>query len=276
MAGGTGKIVHQMRVAGTTLPDWKTLTGHATDQTIKGTAVDLVASLPDAVQFIKLAVAGSAVVGTDTSMLMDILVDDVVKIPNMQVGFTYAHGITNRPHPRWGLPISIPSGSKVSAQVATLVDADTVQVYADFYGSMAGPLPANSIDTLGADTATVRGVTLLSGLANGKGLWTEIEDSTPNTYRGLAVSIGGDVSMTNQHFLLDIGVGSGSPPENEVALVSDILFTTDGGTESIGNFADLGVFPLENELAVGSRIAARIQSQGAAVNDIQVIVHGIK
>lgn len=279
MAGGTGKIIHQMRAAGTTLTDWKTVTGHATDQTLKGTPIELVAALPDDVQFVKLMAQGSRLGAGDSSMLLDILVDsgggDEVKIPNFLVGNIDVPGSTV-PGPRlWGLPIAIPAGAKVSAQVATIIDADTVGVAMDFYGgfSAAAGEPADSIDTLGISIANVKGVGLLTGLANAKGLWTEIEDSTPNDYKALAVSVqSSGTVMSIGSWFIDVGVGAATFEE---PVVSDISFWTNT-QEGVTNVVDFGVFPLENAIPAGSRISVRAQSTLAANTDINVAVHGIK
>jgi hypothetical protein len=275
MAGGTGKIVQQMRTG--SVVGWKTVTGHATDETQNGSDVTLVSSMPEAAQWMKLMVTNSSLVGSDTSMLLDILINDVEKIPDIQCGFIYVGGVSgsSRPPRVHGFPIAIPSGASVKARVRTQVDADTVQIAADFYKQASGPAPADAIDTLGVVGTTTKGVLLATGAsADVEPLtWTEIEDSTPNAYRALAVSVGGVATMTNRSFALDIGAGSLG---TEVELIGDIPFSTDTN-EGIGSWSDFGVFPLENELASGSRLVARLKSNAAtSVSEITCIVHGIK
>lgn len=268
----------------TSLIDFKTLTGDALPGN-KGAYVELVASLPDTARFIKLMIQGTNVAALDTSMLIDLAVgaaaSEVVKVPNVACGFLQAGGVSGSTRvPRtWGLPLTIPSGSRVAARIQSIITLDTALVAVDFYGGFTSILgnPAEDIDTMGANTAgtAVTGVQLTgNATVNLKGAWTEIEDSTPNAYRALAISLGGDSSMVGAASLIDIGMGASS---SEVVVVPDIPVSQDSSGESL-QAVDVGVFPLENEIAVGSRISARIASNdGAGSNaDIRLIVHGIK
>lgn len=278
MAGGTGKIVHQMRVAATSLIELKTVTADVLTHT-KGAYTEIVASLPDDVGFVILRWGGTSTTTFDTSMLLDVAVggagSEVVKIPNLPVGF--AGSITSTTQPAvLGLPIAIPSGSRVAARCQAIqVGGDTVSVSMDFYGDFAAILgePASTIDILGVDTATSGCIAVAAhSTANTKGSWVEIEDSTPNAYKALAVGLSGaSAAVAAVNGLLDIGVGAVA---SEVIVIPDVMYSITSG--EIVSAVDRGVFPLENQIAAGSRIAARTQATVGSNADLEVAVLGIK
>jgi hypothetical protein len=282
MAGGTGKIFHVMRGAVGTLAeiDWKTLTGAAGPAPeTPGTAVELVASLSEDAHFIKIYAENSILTGSDTSMLLDILTDtgggDVVKVPNLAAGFVFgAMGSGGTRNPRvWGLPLYIPSGAQVLARIKTKLASDTVRCAIDFYGQMAGPQPADSIDTMGVDGPNATGVQLTSGTAHSwPATWTVIDSSTDNAYKALAISVGTHAAATNGLGQIEIGAGALA---SEVTIVPQIPYSHDAN-EGFGGLPDAGVFPLENELPAGSRLVARNRTNATADTNLRLLVHGIK
>ncbi len=249
-----------------------TITADSTAHT-KGAWTEIYAAIPFDSYWIEIAVDATQATTVDTSMLLDIGVDDaggtsyVVKIADMQVGFLEVDAPC-----RWQFPLFIPAGSTVAARCQSAVTSDTASLSAILYGGTppGNPFPIQGpVVTYGANEGTSHGVVLLNSTQETRGAWAEIVSATTHPHRGFTVSIqGADAVLANADFLLDIGVGAAS---SEVAVVENIQGFQQGA-EQMQIFGSM--FFLQ-PLVEGVRVVARAQGAGNnQQNNIAVVVHG--
>lgn len=126
-----------------------------------------------------------------------------------------------------------------------------------------GPTGASTSDTAGANTAASSGTTLADPAgANVKGAWTELDAVATGADAVLVAAQPQDVGRAD--FLLDIGVGGAG---SEVAIVSNLLFTSEGGA------APPYYYFLPLAITAGQRVAGRYQVTTTTSTGLNVIVY---
>jgi hypothetical protein len=114
-----------------------------------------------------------------------------------------------------------------------------------------GDIPASTTVALVTASATV----------NTKGAWTDLVTTTPSTFTAILLSV--STGASNQHALMDIGVGASG---SEEIIVPDLLFA-----QPIRVVAPT-IIPVH--VPAGSRIAIRVSSRTAS-GTLSVMMHGI-
>jgi hypothetical protein len=248
------------------------LTAHA-DAHTKGDYTELVASTSDDVTMVRITFGSVSGTGASTGVLVDLATGSAasedVKAANLNAGFVPAITATgtNAGSSYW-LPLAIPSGTRIAARCQAETGLDTVDVMIQtFSGSNQ---TATAIDTIGAVTASSRGTNVTGG-NNAEGNWTEIEDSTAETYTGLLWGFGGagNSSMTGGGRLVDIGTGAAAA---ETAIISNLAISTTSAEALMPPLA-LPIYGVS--IASGTRLSARVQNN-AGTNATDIILYGLR
>ena len=242
-----------------------TVTAHATPHT-KGSWVQLVASTPFDVTMLGVGSEDStSQSGTNTSQLTDIGIGatEIVLIDNIPTGYSALQ--VGSAGPAW-FPVEIPSGTKISARMQALITVDVVDIQLFMYGGSSwSSVPMfQSVDTLGALTASSHG-TVLSG-----GSIAEIIASTAEDYKALGWGVdgGGSTSLgTNTELELFVGAGAA-----EKTLIDNLHYFT-GATERVNiTVPSKGILPMEMNIPAGSRLSA----QTAVSTTLGLVLYGFR
>lgn len=215
----------------------------------KGAYTQIIASTSADIDTIILR-CNSSQSSVDTASLVDVAVgasgSESIIIADLAVGGHASYGIT--------IPISIPSGSRLSVRAQSVVTGGkTVTAAISGYSTGTYDRLNTTVDVLGTSTATSIGVPFVSN-----GTYVEVVSSTSAPYYGIivvpSVTTTG-VGATSPIFALGIGA-SGS----EVDVMSHVLDT--GASETIGNagIPTLGLYgkfvPQGSRLAVKASVSA--------------------
>lgn len=214
-----------------------------------------------------------AVSSADSSTLIDIAFGgagaEVAVISNINVGYRTASSTI--PNLIGRFPLFVPAGTRISFRARSVIVSKTVSacVILNELSSRARRSPSALI-TIGANTATSRGVTLANpGANNTKGAWTEITSGAlTQPLSGLIVcpSGGGDITLTGGGFLLDIALLNGS---------QTIIGNLPGRLASAEQvyMMNPGVHPVS--IPAGARIYARWQTGSALSNSLDLVLIGV-
>lgn len=252
-----------------------TITGHA-DAHTKGAYTELIASTSGRVSMVRLQFGSTFTSATATSVLLDLATgtagNESVIVANIPVGYRVGQVVNEQFPGEIHIPIDIPAGTRIAARIQSeIATGDTAIVTIQTYGGGRG---SSGIDTMGANTTTSRGVAVAAGTSSAEGAWVEIEDATTATYAaiGWAYGLDGDADVQGGAVLMDIGVGAAA---SEVAILSNHPFRA-SGAEFVGATGALmwGLSPVR--VAVGSRLAVRLQQSAAGAQNFDVVLFGIK
>lgn len=234
----------------------------------KGSWTQLTAATDADVDELIVAVRDCFTSGQNSSSLMDIGIggagSEVVIIANIAVGY---YGHTNR----FPVPV-IPKGTRIAARMQSASASRTASLYVVPQGSTGRRRIAGPIVTIGADTATSRGVSVTTpGSNNTKAAWTQITASTAQAFQGLALGVqgGGQTAIPDANALVDIGIGASG---SEVVLVGNIPLLINS-SELVIHLADLGFWPLR--IPQGSRLAVRYQASAFGGLGLDAILYGV-
>ena len=231
----------------------------------KGAWIELIASTSGNASYIIIE-CGVDTNATDTATLLDIGTgasgSEAGLISNVAVGSAARTSI--RAAFAFGVPIKIPSGTRLSARIQSIVTGGKTGtiVIRTFNMGDYGSAPT-AVDVIGVNTATSQG-TAMSGSS---GTYVEITASTANDYRGIVIvpsASSNNLASTNAEFILAKGAAS-----SEVALGRTIVSYVN--TEQVGMTAFYppivgGLVPAGTRLSV-----AHDFSSGPTVYDITLI-----
>lgn len=249
------------------------VTASATIHT-KGAWSELVASTPFAVTMVVVSAQGMSTSTAATDGLLDIGIgaaaSETVLIPDLGVGFC---SVTRQEQKRWTFPVAIPAGTRIAARLQSLIASDICNVSVDLYGgeTFDGTPYGATVDALGVDAATSKGVAATSGTTNVFGSWVQLIASTTRPYRFLGVAVGGNASagLSTADNLVEIGVGAAA---SETVLAAFSFIST--STEIVLPFPPEWVSPRGFSIPAESRIAARISSS-IATRVFDIIAYGV-
>ena len=227
----------------TTIP-----TASATSHT-KGAWAQIVSPTSEEVGFLFLRVSDVATSATETSMLFDIGIgaagSETAIMENVAVGGAAvtsggSHGII------LPLPVRVPSGSRLSCRIQSLISSDTCTLQTCLIVVPARQMLPASVDVIGTNTANSRG-TAFSGTTN---TWVEITASTSRRYRGIFLVpsiIGTDI--TSIAGALRLGVGAAGS-ETELGRV----YVDWRNTEWVFHAPTVFYAPIACDVPAGSRL----------------------
>lgn len=187
-----------------------------------------------------------------------------IAVANIGVGY-------NAVRNKFLIPVHIPAGSRISVACQSAIASQVVDAVYQFYTLPFGRIPPRKPVTIGANTATSKGVGLTPpGSSNTKSAWTEITSATTQPLGALVTCVQGnsDTIIAADTLLLDIGIGSAG---NEVVVVGDICFL--GGTSEI-YFHQGHINLFGCDIPAGTRIAARYANSGTS-DGMDLILLGV-
>lgn len=176
------------------------------------------------------------------------------------IGVGYAQ--TDRMHV---IPGTIAAGTRVAMRVQSAVVSQAVSPVVGF--SAAKDLNAAAPVSIGADTATSRGVTITApGSLNTKGAWTELTASTSRAFTVLSLfpQGAGGTSFATGAAIIDIGIGGSGA---ETVLIPDVhLFVHSSELLNPRSPLAYGV-----DVPAGTRLSARY-ARSNANNPLDLVV----
>lgn len=180
-----------------------------------------IASTASAANLLLYSPAGN-VYATDSSVLVDIGIgpagSETVIVPNLPVGSWAFSNI-----PPITIPVRIPAGSRVAVRAQTGSASRNIYNYISVWASGDHELTPSSVDVIGGDTATSRGV----AMSGASGSWTQITASTAQPYQAfLVVPSNGQTAGINANFRLTLGVGAAG---SETPIGSVLFNQSSGG-----------------------------------------------
>jgi hypothetical protein len=276
-----GSVGHDMLDTGTSILSVDSCTASATPH-VKGAWTQAEAAIPNGVKGIHMVVYSTAVAAANSSTLMDIGIggagSEVVVVENLNVGYKI-----NPSQASWYqyIPLRLPNGVRLALRCQSATASKVPSVHLGWELG-EGLLPCRSfgaVDTMGADTATSRGVTLTpNATINTPGAWAEVIASTARAYHALGAMVGGagETVLVGQTWMMDIGIGgSGS----EVVLVPNIPLRNLSTSEEMGQYKKPGSeWMADLHIPAGSRLSARVNSgvTGAANTRSDVVLYGFR
>jgi hypothetical protein len=248
------------------------VTAHATVNT-KGSWTQIIGSTTYASDWLLVSVSTGSSSGTP-SYLIDIGVGgstaEVVLIPNLWLRSIGAR----RQQAVYLMPISIPSGTRISARCQSQVSSEVALVNVNTIASgIASPPGLSRVEACGVVSVGSRGTTIDAGGTAHTDVIGQLIASTAFDYRWMAVAMGcwADASWgSTAGFLLDIMVGAGG---SEVEVIGDLAFGGDAAADI--TIPHTYCFPCA--IAAGSRIAGRLRASTITNSERQqdIIVYGV-
>lgn len=169
-------------------------------------------------------------------------------------------------------PLSISSGSRVSARMKSTTASRTVEV-AGLLMTESNYGTFNEASLIGEDaTNSAKGTQVdPGGTANTKGSWVELTSSTPHDFDFLIIHIGGDDNNATSQAdaLVDIGTGAAASETVIIPNISAVQTTNEANANNFTAFVDV---------PSGTRIAARAQCSINTVSarEMDVSITGIR
>jgi len=243
--------------SGTTI----TVTANATANT-KGSWTQFVASSSGNTSFVFVQVSSLSAAATNTASLLDIGIgasgSETVIIGDVAVGASASagQGVANI----YGVPFKIPSGTRISARMQSVVAGGKTAVISVFLMDLGGYDTApTSVDVIGADTANSKGISF----SGASGSWTEAIASTSRNYRAVCCVLSSHNSdIAGITISWDVGIGASG---SEVAFGSGRASTNTGEALSAAtpyNYLFGRKIPAGSRLAVRHNIAANPDRYG--------------
>jgi len=214
--------------------------------------------------------------GNQGNMLFNLAIggagSEQIIIPNILIEASTS--VTNTSVYRYCVPISIPSGVRISMNAqsqltgATTIGASLI-LTAGALGSDGG---LSTVDDIGATTATTRGtVVATSGTIDTFGSWVEMSASLAKSYKGFVISaFKASGSWSGLEVTYEVGVGSAGNEEVIFSGQHIITGTQEFGSGMVSGFKPVGV-------ASGERIAIRAQSDSTnADKNLDYVFYGVR
>jgi len=235
----------------------------------KGAWTEVVASTSEETYWLQLV---TLPILADENFLIDIGVgaaaSEVVKIANIPV---FLNTPVSSPVVISPMPLTIPSGSRVSIRVQSTTANDSLQ-FMLFLSNNNEFGTSSENETIGALTASSKGTPVdAGGTVNTKGAYAELSSSISIDYNYIVVMIGNNDNNTqvNGTFLVDVADGAAA---SEVDRVSNTMFNS--STSELASSAQ----PFFQSFTSGSRVSSRVQSTVTDATDrvIDVAIIGFK
>ncbi len=172
------------------------------------------------------------------------------------------------------LPVSIPSGSRISARVQSSVASASVDVLLHLVtGTMRYPSGAAGIvQSMGLTQATTRpAIVDPGGVANTVGAWVELSASTtcPISWLIIAMGHGADTTGLAAFYMLDVGVGAAGSEKLVIPQIPTKSATV------VDTHPNVPFYPVSIPAASRLAVRARCSSITATSRIIDVCAYGV-
>ena len=199
--------------------------------------------------------------------------NEVVKIADIPFSAT---DVASLPSIHYYFPVSIAAGERISARFQSSDATETIDLIMILESRGFEPSAGYGLSrTYGADTAISGGTVVDPGAsANTKGGWTVLTASSEFQINELCVFVTEEEeagsSLSDAHFLMDIGVGAST---FEKIIIADLSFTSDASPDMVMPYF-LGNFPVS--IPPATRITANAQCTITNASDrlLKVLVIG--
>lgn len=175
----------------------------------KGSWTELIASTSADASFLVVQMTNVGANATNTATLLDLATgasgSETAFASDIAIGsHTTAIG-GGRVGGLFGFPIKIPSGTRISARIQSVVSSKTCNIIIFLIDAGDYATAPTSVDVIGADTATSQG----TSFSGSSGTWVEATASTSQAYRAVTLVVSGhDAAMGNQTGIYEMGVGA--------------------------------------------------------------------
>ena len=212
---------------------------------------EVVASSPFSASGLIVIVAHPGANGDSiTDVAVGAAASEQIIVPDLIL--TGSRGVANA----WHIPIPTPEGSRIAVRTASSA-GNAMEVAVMLLGrSLAEPSSFSRMTSHGANAGDGGGTQIDPGsTADTKGAWTEMDATTANPMKMLALGIGGqgNFAITAHEQLVDIGIGAAG---SEQVVVPDFLIQGGQGVDVMAPFFSTW-FPIA--VPEGSRLAVRSQ-----------------
>jgi len=249
---------------------WGTvLTASATPHALPASPTEIIASTAYDACRVVVQIDGPWGSNTNTDALLNIYLgaasSEVLFIPNLLAGWVMPNTSTTPPARGYLFPLFIPRGSRISASLRALIASETANVRISLYGGDDAWAGAG-VESVGAVTASSRGTNVTPGTTS-DGTFTDLA-TTVRAFRYVFATIMGnpDTTLAADRLALDLGTGS--------ALIAGLenFSTIDSSSEYQSHEWPEGRWV---DVAAGTALQARLQSQGADAEAKSVIAWGV-
>jgi hypothetical protein len=232
-------------------PNNATLTADTTAHT-KGAWTQVIASTSADTSFLVLTAGAISASATNTATLLDIATgasgSESLVASNIAVGGARTAG-TIVTGASFGIPLKIPSGTRVAARIQSVVTGGkTAVLQSAFIDAGDYATAPTTVDVIGGDTATSQGISF----SGSSGTWVQATASTSQAYRAVVyVPSTHSTDIATITLTASIGVGAaGSEVEFGTALIRY------ENSENVG-LADPFTYIFGRSIPAGSRLAVK-------------------
>lgn len=240
---------------------------------IKGTAVQLIASTAFDAYFLRVIASGYANSTIASQGALDILIGsspETVLIPDLLMGYCGGLGAFKGPKV-WDFNILIPAGSRLAAQAAGNRLSASVRVGVYLYGGHGYPpfRVGSKVTTYGMTTVP-NGTAITPGTSGAVGAFAEITPSTTEDHFAMVPSF--QVSASTGVSLLNFTVEIGSGAATEEVVSPPFWYSTDSTETMDGPYNPMPVF---QDIPAGTRLAMRASASGTPNPNYNGVIHAI-
>ena len=197
--------------SGTPTTTWGTTLTGGTSHNLPASPTELVASTAFEAEWIRIEFHGMFVAATRPDALGNNYTgpraSETLFIDSLQAGWSNTVANAGVGQVYW-FPVRIPSGTRISASLRSLIASDTCYIKIDYGVSNGAFWVGSGVETLGEVTASSRGTAVTPGNA-AEGSWATI-GTTGQRWRYLALGVQGNNDTTANAGLLAWDVGTGS------------------------------------------------------------------
>jgi hypothetical protein len=186
-----------------------TITANSSANT-KGSWTQLIASTSANASLLTVLVGSVQIGATNTATLVDLAMgasgSEVAFASDIAVGGASGGGGGSRAAAYFQIPLKIPSGTRISARIQSVVTGGKTAAVA-LYTQDAGDYSTapTSVDVIGGNTANSQGISF----SGASGTWVQATASTSQAYRAVTfVASGHDATMGNVIDFFEVGVGA--------------------------------------------------------------------
>jgi hypothetical protein len=236
----------------------------------KGAWSELIASTTANADMLWVNVEGIFTNATDTSTLIDFALGasgiESAFVSDIAVGGAASAGAAANGGITFVLPIKIPSGSRISARIQSIVTGGkTASVNIKSYDMGSYNSAPVSLDALGSSTATSSGTGM-----SANDTYTEVVSSTSQSYRGIVFvnSVSGTATAST-NVNATVGLGAAGSEQK----IGELRFRTTTSETTNSQLAQPIIFG--KNIALGSRLAVKMASIPGTTTNYRSCLIGI-
>ncbi len=253
-----------------------TVTAGSPAHTKGSTWDELIASTSAAAEGVYVKVVGVASGNTATSMLLDIGTggsgSETVLLPDLIVGYAGSDQTMGR---GYFFPVSIASGTRISARCQSVIASDTAEVAIWLVQSIQHLEGASSVEAIGETTASSDGTGVTVGLNAWAGSWTSIGAVSSDVnclMPGVDNDTDASTASANDQWIMKLGYGTSAPGSGGTEIDAVWHFASTGNEELRGLFPNTPVYA---DISSGDNIYVNIAGNSTTTPK-SVIVHAME